>query len=138
MIETKTQLDDLRDRIEKILKDEGYGSVRRDDDDDLVFKHEGGTFVIIFDADDPSFVRVVFPNFWSIDSPEEGEQARAVASEVTTQCKCARVFIKNESAWASAEFLVGSPAWVDAAYVNRAVSMVRTAFRLFGSKMQAS
>ena len=52
------------------LSGEGYRPTI-DNDGDVVFKVEGGLYYIDVDADDAVYFRVVYPNFWSIENPDE-------------------------------------------------------------------
>jgi hypothetical protein len=77
-------------RYRDFLTSEGY-QPEVDTDGDLHFKHEGGNYWITVEEDDPYFVRVLFPNFWSIDSDEERTRALMAADHANHQCKVAKV-----------------------------------------------
>lgn len=74
------------------LKEEGY-QPRVDDDGDIVFKAEGGNFYIDVDEKDLQSFRIVFPNFWEIESPEEKERVFVVSNYINRTTKVAKVFI---------------------------------------------
>ena len=82
------------------LKDEGYRPAL-DDDGDIYFKKEGKTYLIILDEDDPTFFRLVFPNFWEIESDEERERVVHAASAATAATKVTKVFPVEDNVWAS-------------------------------------
>jgi hypothetical protein len=88
------------------LRHEGYFP-NVDEDGDLVFKAEGRTYVIIADEDDLQFFRMVLPNFWSIDSPEERLQVERAALQVTADVKVAKIFPVEDNTFASMRKFVG-------------------------------
>jgi hypothetical protein len=74
------------------LKQEGYvPSV--DEDGDVQFKIEGGTYYIIINEDDQQYFRILFPNMWSIDDNDEFMKVVLVAMNVTGSSKLARVYV---------------------------------------------
>ncbi len=137
MLRNAKDLAALRARCHTTLLDDGYGSVHPDSDGDLFFKCEARSYCLVFDEGDPSYLRVLFPNFWSIDSADEEERARAAAEEVSSSCKCTRVLIKNENAWVLVETLVTDVDSADGALVRRLVSMAQTAVAVFVEHMRA-
>ena len=90
------------------LKAEGY-LPEIDSDGDVRFKKEGGNYYIAVDATDDEFFRVVFPGFWPIESEEERDQALAKCNEANAGAKVAKVFIVQDSVWASLELFVSTP-----------------------------
>ncbi|GAB4307772.1 MAG: hypothetical protein Kow0069_05570 [Promethearchaeota archaeon] len=82
------------------LKSEGYRP-EIDRDGDVVYKQEGRTYVIILEERDPEFFRIVFPNFWPIESQEERLKVSIAANEATAMTKAAKVFPIRDNVWAS-------------------------------------
>jgi hypothetical protein len=62
-------------------------------DGDVVFHYNSGNYVIAIDEDDPGFFRVIYPNFWTIDSDLERSQVAAAASYTSRTIKAAKVYI---------------------------------------------
>ena len=52
------------------LQADGY-QAQIDSDGDIVFRFEGMGYVLCFDADDAQFGKLLLPNVWTIDTPEE-------------------------------------------------------------------
>jgi hypothetical protein len=86
------------------LAGEGYRPTV-DSDGDVVFKHEGGSYFIAVNTQDPAYFRLVFPGFWSIDSDQELEHAILEANNATMNTKVAKVFVISErrNTWAAIE-----------------------------------
>lgn len=77
------------------LSGEGYRPTV-DNDGDVVFKVEGGLYYIDVDADDAVYFRVVYPNFWSIENPDELLRAKAAANHATATTKVAKVYVRPD------------------------------------------
>jgi hypothetical protein len=86
----------VQNRYMEYLRTEGYvPSI--DEDGDVRFRYEGGTYYIIILEDDAEFIRVLYPNFWEIESDEELGRAYKAASYVNRTTKIAKVFVnRNE------------------------------------------
>ena len=54
------------------------------------------------------FFRLVFPNFWEIESDGERAQALGAAQEATADTKVAKVFLVKDNVWASVELFVAA------------------------------
>lgn len=91
--------------VESFLREEGYAP-QRDSDGDVAFKYEGRAYVVVVDEADPMFFRLIFPNFWSIDSEEERAQVAEAALEACRSTKVAKVFPVSDNTWASVELFV--------------------------------
>lgn len=103
----------LTQHFQSMLDKEGYnrGQISWDADantSDLVFKVEGRGYILIADADDNDFVRLMFPNFWPIVSDEEFAAALQAISLVNARCKGAKIHAssKNDNIIATVEFLI--------------------------------
>ncbi len=71
---------------------EGYRP-RLDEDGDVVFKAEGLACFIDVSPTDPTYLRVVAPNVWSIDDEPERLRALRVANEVQRDLKAVKVVL---------------------------------------------
>ena len=112
---SRSTADGLTQYFQSLLDSEGYnrGQVSWDEEastSDLIFKVEGRGYALIADADDSDFVRLMFPNFWSLDTDEEFAAALQAISMVNGRCKGAKVHAtsKNDNVIATIEFLIDS------------------------------
>lgn len=101
--------------FQSLLESEGFSRGQIDWDDqsqtsDLIFKVEGRNFMLIADADDEDFVRLVFPNFWPLDSDEEFAAALQALSLVNGRSKGVKVYASsnNDNVIATVEFLISA------------------------------
>jgi hypothetical protein len=117
------------------LQEEGYQS-NVDSDGDVVFRAEGRNFYIDIDGDDLESFRIVYPNFWEIESMEERIKAHEAAIYATRTTKVARVYI---TAWDNtsidANIFVGSPEDFKL-HFRRMIDVILIARRDFIDKMQ--
>lgn len=101
-----------KEELQKLYTDfltaEGFRS-EVDEDGDVVFKREGKTYFIGVDAEDPQFFRVVYPNFWEIESFEEHVRVLIAADVSNNRSKVSKVFIVEENTWGSVELFVERP-----------------------------
>jgi len=79
----------------KYLSEEGYHP-NIDSDGDVIFKVEGGTYYIDIDAKDEAYFRIVFPNFWKIESNEELMRVIIAANHATMLTKSAKVYVNSD------------------------------------------
>jgi hypothetical protein len=59
------------------LSEEGF-SPKIDNEKNIVFKADGGTFIIFPPDSDADYFRIVFPNFWKVEKSKENERMRSV------------------------------------------------------------
>lgn len=92
------------------LEREGFRA-RLDEDGDVHLRHEGRDVFVVFDADDPSYVRVIAPEFWKCDG--EAEQrflALTVANRLNASLKVAKISLRSDGATGVAvELFVNGP-----------------------------
>ncbi len=79
-----------------------------DEDGDVTFRYEGGFYGILIDPKDVKYVRLVFPNFWSIDSKDEGDRASRACVYATGKTKVAKVYTVRDNVWAAIELFCPS------------------------------
>ena len=75
------------------LVEQGFAP-KIDNDNDVVFKYEGKTFLISIDEQDEQYFRLIFPNFWSVNDTTELSKALKVANDVNSSIKVATVIIR--------------------------------------------
>jgi len=104
-----------RDRRQNIymqyLRSEGYVP-SLDKDNDILFKLDGYNFYIIIGKNDPSFLILLKPNIWSIDSESERVQAANAVAYANRATKVAKAYISgstNQWVSLSAELYVDDP-----------------------------
>lgn len=120
--------------LSEYLRGEGYlPSV--DEDNDIVFKHEGASYIIVLDDKDDEFFRIVFPNFWPIESEPEREKVGRAALAATAAIKVAKVFPVSDNVWATIE-LFSSDIENSKAVFSRSMLALRAAVRKFAEAMQ--
>ena len=97
----KVSKDYVKNLYMNYLKEEGYqGEVK---DDLIFFKHDGGTFVLEIQNDDPTYFRIVKPGIWSIDSEDERLIVLQAASMACGDIKIAKTYVVKDNTWVSAE-----------------------------------
>ena len=116
------------------LAEEGYAP-KIDDDGDVRFKYEGGSYFISVEEKDEEFFRIVYPAFWSIENESERAKVAQVALLATAETKVAKVFPVRDSTWASIEMFC-SPPEVFKAVFGRSLTALRAAVQTFREKMQ--
>jgi hypothetical protein len=80
------------------LESEGFRA-RVDDDGDIHLRHEGRDIFIVFDADDPAYIRVMAPAFWKCgDVAEERFLALTVANRLNGALKVAKISLRSDGA----------------------------------------
>jgi len=127
--------DELQQLYIDALEKEGY-QPDRDDDGDVRFRHEGHSYFIEVREDDPMFFRVVLPNFWDIDSPEERLRVIDAANLATGETKVAKVFPVRDSTWAACELFI--PAQDDfVPILQRCLLAIRSAVNVFTDHMRS-
>jgi hypothetical protein len=76
------------------LREEGYQPIV-DSDGDVVFKAEGRTFWIDVNEKDLESFRIVYSNFWEIESLAEKLKVYEVANYINRTTKVAKVFLNS-------------------------------------------
>lgn len=112
---SRTIAEGLTQYFQSLLDSEGFarGQIQWDDSaqtSDLIFKVEGRNYILIADADDTDFVRLVFPNFWPLETDEEFAAALQAVSLVNARCKGAKIHANssNNNIIVTTEFLISS------------------------------
>lgn len=131
-METMTK-QEVADYFDKYLKAEGF-TVTIDDDGDLIFKQEGRTYVLIIDEKDPDFLRLAFPNFWTIESEDERKRATHAAMLATAKTKVAKVYLAGDNTWAAIETFAKPEGF--AGFIARGLLALRAAANNFAETMR--
>lgn len=116
------------------LGNEGYRP-SLDRDGDLVFKREGKSYLILFEEGDPMFMRLIFPNFWSIDSEAERAPIAQACTLASANTKVAKVFPVGDNVWASIELFCTSVGQFQGVF-ERSLSALGSAVERFVREMR--
>ena len=116
------------------LESEGLGP-EIDEAGDVMFRCEGDNYWLMVDDDDPAYFRLLFPNFWSIESPQEHQRALLAAAEVTAEIKVAKVYVLGDDTQAAAEMFLAEPADLHSVFA-RALRALQGAVLRFAEIMQ--
>lgn len=119
------------------LTKEGYRPTV-DSDGDVVFMHEGGTYYIDIDTGDPQYFRLVFPNFWEIESADELARVMVAANYATMRTKAAKIYVRSDgqNTVASIEMFFANPEQFRDVF-HRAMSALQASLINFREKMAA-
>lgn len=120
-------------KIKDFLEEEGFRP-KFDDDGDIIFKYEGKTFIIEFDASDEHYLRLMLPNFWELESDYEKNQAIKIALDITKTIKVAKVFSVEDCIWSSAEIFLPNEESIKPIF-NKIIGAVSAAAALFANRM---
>jgi hypothetical protein len=116
------------------LRSEGY-LPEVDGDGDVVFKMEGGSYVLFAHEDDREYFSILFPNFWPIESEQERSSAYVAACHATATTKVAKVYVVRDNVSASVELIFGDPEQFKPVF-RRAMAMLRGSVGVFAEKMR--
>lgn len=117
------------------LTKEGYRPTI-DSDGDVVFMHEGGTYYIDIDTGNAQYFRLVFPNFWNIESGDELARVMLAANYATMRTKAAKIYVRSDgqNTVASIELFLGKPEQFRDVF-HRAMSALQASLINFREKM---
>jgi len=90
------------------LVEEGY-CPQVNGEGSIVFRYEGGTYVVQLDANDEGFFRLIYPNFWPIETESDRFKAAQAALHATCAIKVAKVFFVENNTWATVELFCAQP-----------------------------
>ncbi len=91
--------------IMSALKAEGY-CPELDEEGDVWFRFEGGTYYIQLTKSDETYLRLVFPSFWKIDDEPERRRALYAANQANAQIKIAKVYLLHNVCSVDADHLI--------------------------------
>jgi len=119
----------------RFLREDGFRP-KIDEDDDIVFKFEGKTHYIETNESDESYFRLILPNFWQIDTPEEESHALVVMSEVNAEIKVAKIYQRRDSIHATVEMFIDPMEGFKQVF-PRCLGCIQAAVAAFREKMKA-
>lgn len=141
MSDKRAMLEVRARQYQEWMRDEGYRAQDPVWDDqastwDVHVKYEGVTLLLVFDVDDAGFVRILMPNFWTIE-PAALQAALAALDLANKKCKCAKVYLnaRRDDTIASVEFLDQGEQMLPAMLL-RYLAMVVNAAKFFAGAMR--
>jgi hypothetical protein len=106
-------------------------------DDYVAFNYQGGTYLLPAEDQDPTYFRLILPNFWPIASEQERTRANAAACDVTASLKGVKVFPLGNAISATVEiFLPHQDAWTEV--FARALHVLQLGAHSFCATMAAA
>lgn len=119
------------------LNEEGYKPELKGEGKDqlILFKKAGSIYAIDIHADDPTFFRIIKPAIWKIDSKEERYLALEAATLSSSMVKIAKVFLREDQVWISAETHIPNPEGFAVAF-GRLMSTIEAADTIFHESMK--
>jgi hypothetical protein len=139
----KLELENRAKILQNMLQCEGYGAKAPEWDEqdstwDVRVHFEGMAILVIFDLDDPLFVRVVLPNFWHVE-PYHLSSALAALDMANKKAKGAKVYLNLECSGsiASMEFLYNGSGQ-DGPMLVRTMRMVTNVAKIYVDAIKAS
>jgi hypothetical protein len=106
-----------------------------DSDGDVIFKHEGGNYIIQIHEDDDGYFRLIYPNYWTIESEQERSDVLDAASVSNSSVKCAKTFIVRDNVWSVLELFLSKPDDFEN-HLSRSLSALQSGVNAFKSRMQ--
>ena len=116
------------------LKKEGYVP-EIDEDGDVMFKYNGGTYFVAVDEEDLEFFQVVFPNFWEIESVSERQQALEACDKSNRDSKVSKIYLMGDNTWGAVEIFVQRPDGFKPVF-KRAMSALENGVETFVKEMR--
>ncbi len=127
---------ELATMYQSYLTEEGYAP-KIDEDGDVIFKFEGGTYFISVPENDDIYFRLVYPAFWKIENDGEKERAVKAALDASTETKVAKVYLVRDHVWAAIE-LFCSPIENFRLVFKRSLGALQTSVGKFTDHMKAT
>ena len=114
------------------LSKEGFNPIV-DEGGAIMFRFEGKGYIILVDDDD-EFFRLIFPNFWSIDSEDERIKVQDAALHASSRTKVTKIFPAQDDTWAVIEMFCNPPENFKSVF-SRSMSALQAGVRTFTEKM---
>ena len=97
-----------RDAIVELLELEGC-KPRVDSEGDVVFTLSELNYVLLFNAQDPEYVRLLLPSFCAVATDPERAAAYEAANVTNATCKAAKVTVERGQTHAAVECFLATP-----------------------------
>ncbi len=99
---------ELAEKYVSFLSGEGYRP-SLDEQQDVVFKKEGLSFIILVDPSDSLYFRVVCPNIWSAEEEKSRCRILVACDKTNYGHKVAKLYLVNNKVWATGETFLSGP-----------------------------
>jgi hypothetical protein len=92
----------------RYLTDEGFAP-QIQEGGIVMFKKEGGIYLIMVDDNDGQFFRIMFPGLLHIESEDVRRKAITACNSANTATKVAKFFVMDDNVHGSIELFLGEP-----------------------------
>ncbi|HCH62690.1 MAG TPA: hypothetical protein DFR83_07800, partial [Deltaproteobacteria bacterium] len=116
------------DHYSAFLTRQGF-AITRTEYGDITIEREGRSYLLVIDEEDPELFRLVFPNFWKIESDTERARALHAAHAATAETKVAKVLVVGDNVWAGVEQFIPDLSIAEAVFERAMVSIMSGAER---------
>ena len=117
------------------LAEEGFRP-QLDDEGDVLFKFEGGTYFLITSEEDASYFALYYLRFWALEDPAERLRAHEAAAQAHRRVRVGRLTILDDDVTASIQaYLPDGEAW--RGVLMRNLSGLQALVRTFREQMHA-
>ena len=105
MKKTTITMTTIKEEIFEYLKEMGL-MPKYDNDQDIVFKYQMATLIIVFHDKDKQFIRVILPNIFRVDENNRSDVLE-VCNEIALHIKVAKCYITpHNKVWLAVEILL--------------------------------
>lgn len=117
------------------LAEEGFRP-QLDDEGDVLFKFEGGTYYLMTSDADPSYFALYYFRFWPLEDPAERIRAHEAAAQAQQRIRIGQITVLDTDVNASVQaYLPGADAW--RGVLLRNLSGLQALVRSFREQMHA-
>jgi hypothetical protein len=107
-----------------------------DDEGDVYFKFEGGTYVLVTSEEDASYFALYYLRFWSLDDPAERARAHEAAAQAHQRIRIGRITLLDDDVNASVQaYLPDGESW--RSVLMRNLSGLQVLVKTFREQMHA-
>jgi len=99
------------------------------------FRTDEGVFLVVVDAEDEEYFRLIFPNFWPIENGAERLQVLAACDAATGETKVAKIFTVRDNVWGTIELFLERSEYFRGVF-QRCMRALNVAVATFVEKMR--
>ena len=125
--------------LEKIymtmLQEEGYIPKLLEEHEGILFKYEGGSYIIRVSENDPQTFFVLYPAFWPIESEVERLKVYTKLDYVNYNVSVAKFFISKDSVSGAVELYIENPNNIKPVF-NRIMKSIQKGTAMFINAMK--
>ncbi|MFN6052958.1 MAG: T3SS (YopN, CesT) and YbjN peptide-binding chaperone 1 [Gemmataceae bacterium] len=129
-------MSEKQDFFMEFLREEGYRP-QLDEDGDILFKHEGQSYLLFVENSDPGYFRLVYPAFWEISTPDEEEKSSQFIMDINAEMKVVKLYQLADKLWAAVEMFC-DPIENSKSVFQRCLRVLQLASNRFMDKMRES